>query len=315
MDCVDGELARYTRKFSELGAWLDAITDRVKEYAVFLGLAYGAYVQNGQNLWLLAALLMTLQTFRHLSDYNFSQVVKARDEEVVPVPVHFMANWDGVVVEDTKPETGIAANYYFKRAKYWAGKIITFPIGERWLAISLTAAIGGAMFTFTAMPVLALISMAWVYRVRIAKTLQMAKTRIKSLVIVRQLDLGWAQRSISLRFDWLEPSLLRALELGVLIVLFAATGAFTGESAVAAFVILFSIAFHHYDNLYRAMQGEQKPNWLRWAGLSVPGRLLLLSVVDLFGLGLEPVAGYLLLLFLVVSSIQWVLHRKMSSSS
>jgi phosphatidylglycerophosphate synthase len=313
VDCVDGELARYTRKFSELGAWLDAITDRVKEYAVFLGLAYGAYVQYGQNLWVLAAVLMALQTFRHLSDYNFSQVVKARDEEKVPVLVDFMANWDGIEADSTPAPKGLAANYNFQRAKFWAGKIITFPIGERWLAISLTAAIGGAMFTLTAMPVLALISMAWVYRVRIAKSLQMAKTKIKSLVIVRQLDLGWNQMSISTRFDWMEPSLLRALELGVLIVLFAATGIFTGESAVAAFVILFSIAFHHYDNLYRAMQGEQKPKWLSWAGLTVLGRLLLLSVVGLLGIGLEPVAGYFLLLFLVASSIQWVLHRKMTT--
>jgi phosphatidylserine synthase len=313
VDCVDGELARYTRKFSELGAWLDAITDRVKEYAVFLGLAYGAYVQNGQNLWLLAALLMTLQTFRHLSDYNFSQAVKARDEETVPVPVDFMAKWDGIEADITPQPKGLAANYNFQRVKFWAGKVITFPIGERWLAISLTAAIGGAMFTFTAMPVLALISMAWVYRVRIAKSLQMARTKIRSLVIVRQLDLGWAQKSISLRFDWLEPSLLRALELGALIVLFTATGVFAGESAVAAFVILFSIAFNHYDNLYRAMQGEQKPKWLSWAGLTVPGRLLLLSVVYLLGIGLEPVAGYFLLLFLVASSVQWVLQRKMAT--
>ena len=313
VDCVDGELARYTRKFSELGAWLDAITDRVKEYAVFLGLAYGAYVQNGQNLWVLAALLMTLQTFRHLSDYNFSQVVKARDEDVVPMPVDFMAKWDGLEPEEAKPETGLAANYYFKRAKYWAGKIITFPIGERWLAISLSAAIGGAVLTFTVMPILALISMAWVYRVRIGKSLQMAKTKIKSLVIVRQLDLGWAQKSMSLRFDWLEPSILRAIELGSLILLFALSGKLNGESGVAAFVILFSIAFHHYDNLYRAMQGEQKPKWLSWAGLSVPGRLLLVVIVDVLGIGLDPVAGYFLLLFLVVSSIQWVTHRKMSS--
>jgi phosphatidylglycerophosphate synthase len=315
VDCVDGELARYTRKFSELGAWLDAITDRVKEYAVFLGLAYGAYVQNGQNLWLLAALLMALQTFRHLSDYNFSQVVKARDEEAVSVPVDFMAKWDGIEADNTPELKGLAANYNFQRVKYWAGKVITFPIGERWLAISLTAAIGGAMFTFTAMPVLALISMAWVYRVRITKSLQMTKTKIKSLVIVRQLDLGWAQKSISLRFDWLEPSLLRALELGAIIVLFAATGVFTGESTVAAFVILFSIAFNHYDNLYRAMQGEQKPKWLSFAGLTVPGRLLLLSVIDLLGIGIEPVAGYFLLLFLVVSSVQWVLQRKMASTA
>jgi phosphatidylglycerophosphate synthase len=315
VDCVDGELARYTRKFSELGAWLDAITDRVKEYAVFLGLAYGAYVQYGQNLWVLAAVLMALQTFRHLSDYNFSQVVKARDEETAPVPVDFMSKWDGIEADNTPEPKGLAANYNFQRAKYWAGKIITFPIGERWLAISLTAAIGGALFTFTAMPILALISMAWVYRVRIAKSLQMAKTKIKSLVIARQLDLGWNQKSISTRFDWLKPSLLRALELGVLLVLFSVTGNFSGETGAAAFVILFSIAFHHYDNLYRAMQGEQKPRWLSWAGLTVPGRLLLLAVVDLLGFGLEPVAGYFLVLFLVASSIQWVLHRKMTTNS
>jgi hypothetical protein len=223
-----------------------------------------------------------------------------------------MAKWDGLEPEEAKPETGLAANYYFKRAKYWAGKIITFPIGERWLAISLTAAIGGALFTFTAMPILGLISMAWVYRVRIGKTLQMAKSRIKSQVIVRQLDLGWAQSSVSKRFDWLEPSILRAIELGSLILLFALSGKLTGESGVAAFVTLFSIAFHHYDNLYRAMQGEQKPKWLSLLGLSVPGRLALLVIVDLLGIGLEPVAGYFLLLFLVISSIQWVIHRKMS---
>ena len=41
VDCVDGELARYTRKFSQLGAWLDAVTDRVKEYMVFMGLQLG----------------------------------------------------------------------------------------------------------------------------------------------------------------------------------------------------------------------------------------------------------------------------------
>ena len=40
-DCVDGQLARYTRQFSTLGAWLDATFDRAKEYTVFAGLAVG----------------------------------------------------------------------------------------------------------------------------------------------------------------------------------------------------------------------------------------------------------------------------------
>lgn len=313
VDCVDGELARYTRKFSELGAWLDAITDRVKEYAVFLGLAYGAFVQTGQNLWVLAAVLMAIQTFRHLSDYNFSQVVKARSAEEIPVPVDFMADWDGVTAQMAEVDADDEHAYTKRRIRYWLGKIVIFPIGERWLAISVTAAVGGALFTFTALPLLALFSMVWVYRVRIVKTMVFAKTRIQSAVISRQLDLGFSAKPFLTRFDWLEPSLIRALELGALISLFALTGQFSGDSAVAAFVILFSIAFHHYDNLYRSMQGEQKPKWLGWLGLSVPGRLLLLVVLALTGFGLEIAAGYFLALFLVVSSIQWVLHRKMTA--
>src|SRR3954453_11521062 len=34
-DCVDGQLARYTRTFSKLGAWLDSVFDRSKEYLAF----------------------------------------------------------------------------------------------------------------------------------------------------------------------------------------------------------------------------------------------------------------------------------------
>jgi phosphatidylglycerophosphate synthase len=315
VDCVDGEIARYTRKFSELGAWLDAITDRVKEYAVFLGLAYGAFVHNGQNLWVLAAVLMAIQTFRHLSDYNFSQVVKARAAEEIPVPVDFMAEWDGVTaqLEELDPEDDLA--YTKKRIRYWLGKIVIFPIGERWLAISLTAAVGGALFTFTALPLLALFSMVWVYRMRIAKTLAMAKTRIQSLVIARQLDLGFTNKPSLIRFDWLEPSLLRALELGALIALFAATGKLEGNLGIASFVILFSIAFHHYDNLYRSMQNEQKPRWLSVLGISVPGRIALLVIATILGWDLTLLAAYFSLLFLVVSSFQWVVSHRVKAAS
>jgi Family of unknown function (DUF5941)/CDP-alcohol phosphatidyltransferase len=315
VDCVDGEIARYTRKFSELGAWLDAITDRVKEYAVFLGLAYGAFVQNGQNLWVLAAILMAIQTFRHLSDYNFSQVVKARAAEEVPVPVDFMAEWDGITaqLEEADPEDDFA--YAKKRIRYWLGKIVIFPIGERWLAISLTAAVGGALFTFTALPLLALFSMVWVYRMRITKTLAMARTKIKSAVVSRQLDLGFSGKTLFTRFDWLEPSLLRALELGVLIALFAFTGNLSGELGIASFIILFSIAFHHYDNLYRSMQNEEKPKWLSVLGLSVPGRIILLVAATLLGLDLTVFAVYFSVLFLVASSIQWVISHSLKAKS
>jgi phosphatidylglycerophosphate synthase len=315
VDCVDGEIARYTRKFSELGAWLDAITDRVKEYAVFLGLAYGAFIHNGQNLWVLAAVLMAIQTFRHLSDYNFSQVVKARAAEETPVPVDFMADWDGVTSQMEALDPDDEHAFTKKRVRYWLGRIVIFPIGERWLAISFTAAVGGAIFTFTALPLLALFSMVWVYRVRISKTLAMAKTKIQSAVIARQLDLGIHIKPFLTRFDWLEPSLLRALELGVLIALFAFTGNLSGELGIASFVILFSIAFHHYDNLYRSMQNEAKPKWLSILGLSVPGRIILLVTATLMGLNLSVFALYFSVLFLATSSMQWVISHSVKASS
>ena len=269
-------------------------------------------MQHGQNLWLLAAVLMAIQTFRHLSDYNFSQVVKARSAEQEPVPIDFMAEWDGITNEKEVLDPEAEEPSYFKmRVRYWLGKIIIFPIGERWLAISFTAAVGGALFTFTLLPLLALFSMIWVYRVRLYKTIAMPKTRIASSVITRQLDLGFPVKTFFKRLDWLEPSLLRALELGVLITLFA----LTGNLGVASFVILFSIAFNHYDNLYRSMQGEQKPEWLSILGYTVIGRMALIGAALYLGVNLDLFAGYFFVWFLLVSSIQWVVSRRSKAKS
>jgi hypothetical protein len=225
-----------------------------------------------------------------------------------------MAEWDGITaqLEELDPEDDLA--FAKKRIRFWLGKIVVFPIGERWLAISVTAAVGGALFTFTVLPILALISMLWVYKVRIAKTLAMAKTRIQSRIIARQLDLGITGKAFLTRFDWLEPSLLRALELGVLIALFAFTGNLSGELGIASFVVLFSIAFHHYDNLYRAMQGEQKPKWLAWMGLTIVGRIAVVALAATGMLEIWLLSGYFGTVLLLGSSIQWVYARKSAES-
>jgi hypothetical protein len=73
---------------------------------------------------------------------------------------------------------------------------------------------------------------------------------------------------------------------------------------------LFSIAFHHYDNLYRSMQSEEKPRWLSILGFSVPGRIVVLVVATLLGLNLVVFAFYFSVLFLLVSSFQWVTSRR-----
>jgi len=296
VDCVDGELARYTRKFSKLGAWLDAVTDRVKEYMVFLGLAIGAG-KSGEDLWVPALVMMLIQTFRHLSDYNFARSVKLRAESQFLAPIDYAADFDGIVPTEREPKG---------RLRYWLGKIIQFPIGERWLVISASAVIGGASFTFTVMPILAAISALVVYRGRIVRTLKMERVPSRGILISAQQDSLILKLNFIKRFDWLTPSLLRAIETLLLLWIFI----MNEQINTVTFMIIFTIVFHHYDNLYRSLQNEKKPVWLSRLGLFIEGRLLLLGIAAFGEWNLSYIAWYFALLFLLTSSLQWVLSHR-----
>ena len=293
IDCVDGELARYTRQFSQLGAWLDAITDRIKEYLVFFALAYGA-AKNGHDLWILAMGMMLFQTFRHLSDYNFARINKIRSSYLAPIDFHL--KHDGYKTVDYEKKT---------RLEYWSKKAVQFPIGERWLAISATSVIGGAKFTFLVMPILSLISIALVFRGRVKKSLTWPKERVNKDLIDDQID-SFKSKGSTNRFDWLMPSVLRLLE-GAILIQIAVT---TDLDRSVIFLLLLAILFSHYDNMYRALQGEKKPAWLSIAGGYIFGRLFIIALWIWFGWSLTILVYYFCILFFIVSSVQWVLSRK-----
>jgi hypothetical protein len=293
IDCADGELARYTRKFSGLGAWLDAITDRIKEYLVFFALAYGAD-KNGRDLWIPAMFMMVFQTFRHLSDYNFARINKVRSTNL-PV-IDFNQASDGHIPVDKVKKS---------RLEYWLKKAIQFPIGERWLVISASSIIGGAGFTFTIMPILALISIVLVFRSRVRKSRTWPKERVNKNLIDDQLDFFKNENSTN-RFDWLEPSILRALEGAF----FIWAVSVTDLNRPAAFLLLFAIIYSHYDALYRALQSERKPKWLAIFGGFILGRIALLGIFLALGWSIVPLVWYFCTLFFVISSIQWVVGHK-----
>ncbi len=293
IDCVDGELARYTRQFSQLGAWLDAITDRIKEYLVFFALAYGA-AKNGHDFWIPAMGMMLFQTFRHLSDYNFALINKIRSSYLAPID--FNLKHDGYKTVDYEKKT---------RFEYWSKKAVQFPIGERWLAISATSVIGGAKFTFLVMPILSLISIALVFRGRVKKSLTWPKERVNKDLIDDQID-SFKSKGSTNRFDWLMPSVLRLLE-GAILIQIAITTDLDGS---VIFLLLLAILFSHYDNMYRALQGEKKPAWLSIAGGYIFGRLFIIALWIWFGWSLTILVYYFCILFFIVSSVQWVLSRK-----
>ncbi|MGH3950135.1 MAG: CDP-alcohol phosphatidyltransferase family protein [Pseudonocardiaceae bacterium] len=184
-DCVDGQLARYTRQFSKLGAWLDSVFDRGKEYLVFAGLAIGATAGFGDNVWALAAAALALQTLRHTVDFSYAasrhQVLAALPAVPLDQPEDrrvSLADAEVTETEETEePESkdsgplparigraAIRVSRYFERRRWmrWAKKIVVLPIGERFALISITAAVWEPRVTFLAL--LAWGSFALVYQ-------------------------------------------------------------------------------------------------------------------------------------------------------
>ena len=100
---------------------------------------------------------------------------------------------------------------------------------------------------------------------------------------------------------------MRAIEGAVIIWLTIVTEV----NRPAAFLLLFAIIYGHYDNLYRALQGEQKPQWLSIAGAFILGRLAVIGVFIFFSWSISPLVWYFGVLFLLVSSAQWVISHKM----
>jgi hypothetical protein len=144
-----------------------------------------------------------------------------------------------------------------------------------------------------------------VFRARIQVTRSWPKERVNKAVIDDQLDTFNNPKSTN-RFDWLEPSILRAIEGAVIIGLTV----IADLNRPTAFLLLFAIIYGHYDNLYRALQGEHKPKWLSIAGAFITGRIALLGLFVIFSWSITPLVWYFGVLFLVVSSIQWVAGEK-----
>ncbi|GAA4129101.1 hypothetical protein GCM10022416_05400 [Actinomadura keratinilytica] len=144
LDCVDGQLARYTRRRTALGAWLDVVLDRVKEYGVLAGLAAGAVAagHGAGGMWGLAIAAMTLQTVRHALDHSFASRPPGPGRRPLPRrTLPLTAPDDGPI--ERRPVSG--------RAKRWAGKAAALPHGERVALIAVTAALSDARVTFVAL--------------------------------------------------------------------------------------------------------------------------------------------------------------------
>jgi phosphatidylglycerophosphate synthase len=239
VDCVDGELARYRRRFSRFGAWLDATTDRVKEFAAVAALALAAARSGDGNLWWLVAAAIGVQTFRNLLDLGWS-LQRSADAPVAPAEL-WAAAPDGIRWPAAPPAGPGAGS--------WARRVGHFPIGERFLLISLGAAFWSSKGTLAALLVAGLLSAGYMiaaFAVR-SRTSAASGARIAGLADAGPL-LGAAIRRISGaragRLTVLLPALVAVGELA-LIWWFALPAR---DSAAVALIAVTAIA--HYQHAY-----------------------------------------------------------------
>ncbi len=134
LDCVDGQLARYTRRFDAFGGWLDTMADRSKEFAAYAGLAAGADRLGLEHAWPLAIAAMTLQTVRHMTDAWYGALHdEAATRQATGRQAAGLGGRLSRASERVQADTGSVA--------YWLKRIVVFPIGERWALIAVLAAI------------------------------------------------------------------------------------------------------------------------------------------------------------------------------
>lgn len=183
LDCVDGQLARYTRNFDAFGGWLDTMADRAKEYTVYAGLAAGADRMGLPYAWPLAITAIVLQTARHMTDTWYG----ALHDEAASRPA------------TAAPASGVGARLTAASVKaqsqrgsliYWAKRIVVFPIGERWALISVLAAVSNGRVTMAAVVGFGLLAAAYTLALRSLRALSMRVGVLHTVDTLRHRDDG-----------------------------------------------------------------------------------------------------------------------------
>jgi phosphatidylglycerophosphate synthase len=188
LDCVDGQLARYTRNFDAFGGWLDTMADRAKEYTVYAGLAAGADRIGLPYAWPLAITAIVLQTARHMTDTWYG----ALHDEAAARPTPAAAGGVGARLT----AASVKAQNQRGSLVYWAKRIVVFPIGERWALISVLAAFTNGRATLAAVAGFGLLAAGYTLALRSLRALSMRVGVLHTVDTARHRDDGPLVRSV-----------------------------------------------------------------------------------------------------------------------
>jgi phosphatidylglycerophosphate synthase len=255
VDCVDGEVARYTRTFSPLGGWLDVASDRIKEYAVYAGLVVGVERTGGEGPWLLALAAMAVLVVRHFVDFGFAASAVARPGSSAVAALSEATSHRGAVL--------------------WAKRAVIMPVGERTILLVAASPLVGARVTLLALLLLGVLAGAYTTAGRVGRAWGARPEEAHSAGserLVAQCDalpIPAAALGVNGRFGWLAPAAARVLELALVVAL--SVWAAQAGLLAGAYAVLAASALRCYDIVYRQrLTGSLGPSdSLRWCGWPV----------------------------------------------
>jgi phosphatidylglycerophosphate synthase len=300
LDCADGQLARLTGTFSEFGGWLDAMVDRLKEYAVYAGLAVGS-ARVGDDVWPLAVTALVTQTLRHAVDFSWS---------VTPASTAAM-------------QEGAALRAAGRRRRWhWARKVAILPIGERWALISVLTALTSPRVVFVVLIAAGVLAGVYMVLARVRRSLgrlpgNRADADAAALVQQQMWEAGPVVRAVMAgrrppdpRWGWVVPPLLRAGEYGVVVTAASLSGA--GVGAVC-YAYLLALVWHHYDSANRLRRGAPSAaasSTTRFAGVEL--RTLAIVALAVAGARVFSVTVVTLAVVIAVLTVVqgWVMWRR-----
>ena len=194
LDCVDGQLARYTRRFGAFGGWLDTMADRAKEYVAYAGLAAGAERIGLPYAWPLAVTAILLQTVRHMTDTWYGAL---HDEAAARQSVGTAGNTDaggGVGARLSRASNRVQADT--GSVAYWPKRIVVFPIGERWALIGVLAALFNGRVALAAVVLWGLLAAAYTLGLRSLRSISMRVGVLDTVDTSRHRDDGPLVRAV-----------------------------------------------------------------------------------------------------------------------
>ncbi|WP_341721113.1 DUF5941 domain-containing protein [Micromonospora sp. FIMYZ51] len=300
LDCVDGQLARYTRNFSAWGGWLDTMADRAKEYLVYAGLGWGATAAGVRYGWALAIAAITLQTVRHMTDAWYG----ALHDEAARRPKQVGTGGGGIGDRLNAASTRVQADT--GSVSYWLKRTVVFPIGERWALIALAVALFDQRVALLAVLTWGVLAFAYTGALRTLRARWMRVSVLDTVDATLHRDDGPLAARLPLRagsLDWLVPAALRAVEY-----LFAiAVGVIGGAPAWLIFGYLFVLTLHHYDLVARLEKRQPAPPLhaatLGWEVRSAV--LALAAIAGIVSVALATLGAYLLVLFVASVVLAW----------